>query len=415
MGDEGLKYKQMRILVLNCGSSSIKYQLYNNSKSDWLVMAKGVVEKVGLKGSFLKHEKENGEKVLLEGEILDHQTGIDYILGVLLSERHGCLKSLNEIDAVGHRVVHGGEEFNSSVFISPDVIRKMEECIELAPLHNPPNLKGIYAVQQLMPHVPQVGVFDTAFHQTMPKRAYMYAIPHSLYKKYGIRRYGFHGTSHRFVSQRACEILGLDFNKTKIISCHLGNGASIAAIKNGQSVDTSMGFTPLEGLIMGTRAGDLDLGAVTFIMDKEMIGTRSASVLFNKHSGMLGVTGISSDMREIEAAANQGNSMALLGLEMYDYRIKKYIGSYIAAMGGADLLIFTGGIGENGCATRAGVLADMEFLGIEFDEKANDGLRGKEAIISKPESKITVMVVPTNEELVIAEDTKVIVEELANR
>jgi acetate kinase len=405
----------MKILVLNCGSSSIKYQLYNQTNNNWLVMAKGGVEKVGLKGSFLKHEKENGEKVLLEGEILDHQTGIDYILGVLLSERHGCLKSLDDIDAVGHRVVHGGEEFNSSVFITPDVIRKMEECIELAPLHNPPNLKGIYAVQQLMPHVPQVGVFDTAFHQTMPKHAYMYAIPYALYKKYGIRRYGFHGTSHRYVSQRACEILGLDFKKTRIISCHLGNGASIAAIKNGQSVDTSMGFTPLEGLIMGTRAGDLDLGAVTFIMDKELIGTRSASVLFNKHSGMLGITGISSDMREIESAAKQGNSMALLGLEMYDYRIKKYIGSYIAAMGGADILIFTGGIGENGCSTREGVCRDMEFLGIELDEKLNDGLRGKEAVVSSPNSRITVMVVPTNEELVIAEDTKIIVDELANR
>lgn len=405
----------MKILVLNCGSSSIKYQLYNQNQADWAVMAKGGVEKVGLKGSFLKHEKENGEKVLLEGEILDHQTGIDYILGVLMSERHGCIKSLDEIDAVGHRVVHGGEEFNSSVFITPDVIRKMEECIELAPLHNPPNLKGIYAVQQLMPHVPQVGVFDTAFHQTMPKHAYMYAIPYSLYKKYGIRRYGFHGTSHRYVSKRACEILGLDYNKAKIISCHLGNGASIAAIQNGHSVDTSMGFTPLEGLIMGTRAGDLDLGAVTFIMDKEMIGTRSASVLFNKHSGMLGITGISSDMREIEAAANQGNAMAQLGLEMYDYRIKKYIGSYIAAMGGADVLVFTGGIGENGCTTREGICRNLEFLGIDFDEKANDGLRGKEAVISKPDSRITVLVVPTNEELVIAEDTKIIVDELANR
>jgi acetate kinase len=378
-------------------------------------MGKGVVEKIGLKGSFLKHQKENGEKVLLEGEILDHQTGIDYILGVLVSPKHGCITDLNEIDAVGHRVVHGGEEFNSSVFISPEMIRKMEECIELAPLHNPPNLKGIEAVQQLLPHVPQVGVFDTAFHQTMPKHAYMYGIPYSLYKKYGIRRYGFHGTSHRYVSKRACEILGVDYNEVKIISCHLGNGASIAAIKNGQSVDTSMGFTPLEGLIMGTRAGDLDLGAVTYIMDKELIGTRSASVLFNKHSGMLGVTGISSDMREIEEAALSGNAMAQLGLEMYDYRIKKYVGSYIAAMGGVDILIFTGGIGENGDITRSGVCKDMEFLGIELDESANKGLRGKEMVISKKDSRITVMVIPTNEELVIAQDTKVIVEELSNR
>lgn len=405
----------MRILVLNCGSSSIKYQLYSESNNNWHVDAKGVVEKVGLKGSFLKHEKENGEKVLLEGEILDHQTGIDYILGVLLSSRHGCLKSLDDIDAVGHRVVHGGEEFNSSVFITPDVIRKMEECIELAPLHNPPNLKGIYAVQQLMPHVPQVGVFDTAFHQTMPKHAYMYAIPYSLYKKYGIRRYGFHGTSHRFVSKRACEILGVDYKKTKIISCHLGNGASIAAIKNGVSVDTSMGFTPLEGLIMGTRAGDLDLGAVTFIMDKEMIGTRSASVLFNKHSGLLGITGVSSDMREVIDAANNGNANAVLGMDMYFYRVKKYIGSYIAAMGGVDIVLFTGGVGENSSIIREGVCRDMDYLGITLDETLNDKARGVEGVISSPENRVKVMVVPTNEELVIAEDTKVIVDELKNR
>ncbi|MBN2166784.1 MAG: acetate kinase [Marinilabiliaceae bacterium] len=405
----------MKILVLNCGSSSIKYQMYNEENSVWSVLGKGGVEKIGLKGSFLKHEKENGEKVLLEGEILDHQTGIDYIVGVLLSKNHGCITDLNEIDAVGHRVVHGGETFNSSVFITDEVIKKMEECIELAPLHNPPNLKGINAVKQLLPNVPQVGVFDTAFHQTMPKEAYMYAIPYALYKKYGIRRYGFHGTSHRYVSKRACDILGIDYSSVKIISCHLGNGASIAAIKNGKSVDTSMGFTPLEGLIMGTRAGDLDLGAVTFIMDKEVIGTRSASVLFNKHSGMLGVTGISSDMREIESAAAEGNQMAKLGLEMYDYRIKKYIGSYVAAMGGVDILIFTGGIGENGDDTRAGVCKNMEYLGIDIDTEINKGLRGKEKVISKPSSHVKVMVVPTNEELVIAEDTKIIVEELANR
>lgn len=406
---------EMKILVLNCGSSSIKYQLFNMANEDWSVMAAGVVEKIGLKGSFLKHQKTGNEKVLLEGEILDHQSGIDYIVGVLVSERHGCIKNLEEIDAVGHRVVHGGEEFNSSVFITNEVIRKMEECIELAPLHNPPNLKGIEAISQLLPSVPQVGVFDTAFHQTMPKKAYMYAIPSSLYKKYGIRRYGFHGTSHRYVSARACEILGVDYNTQKIISCHLGNGASIAAIKNGKSMDTSMGFTPLEGLVMGTRAGDLDLGAATYIMDKELIGTRSASTLFNKHSGMLGLTGISSDMREIESAAKEGDSSALLGLEIYDYRIKKYIGSYAAAMGGVDILIFTGGIGENGDSTRSGVCKDMEFLGIDLDESLNKGLRGEEAVISKDGASVKVMVVPTNEELVIALDTKGIVEELSNR
>ncbi|MBR8537593.1 acetate kinase [Carboxylicivirga sediminis] len=405
----------MKILVLNCGSSSIKYQLFNMAESDWGVLAAGVVEKIGLKGSFLKHQKEGNEKVLLEGEILDHQTGIDYILGVLVSERHGCIKSLEEIDAVGHRVVHGGEEFNSSVFITNDVVRKMEECIDLAPLHNPPNLKGIEAITQLLPSVPQCGVFDTAFHQTMPKEAYMYAIPQSLYKKYGIRRYGFHGTSHRYVSKRACEILGVDYNTQKIISCHLGNGASICAIKNGESVDTSMGFTPLEGLVMGTRAGDLDLGAVTYIMDKELIGTRSASVLFNKHSGMLGLTGISSDMREIESAASEGHDGALLGLKIYDYRIKKYIGSYAAAMGGVDVIIFTGGIGENGDSTRAGICEGLEFLGVEVDPAKNKGMRGEEQVISPDNAKVKVMVVPTNEELVIAQDTKAIVEELANR
>lgn len=405
----------MKILVLNCGSSSIKYQLFLMTDEDWKVMAKGGVEKVGLKGSFLKHQKENDEKVLLEGEILDHQTGIDYILGVLTSERHGCLTSLDEIDAVGHRVVHGGEEFNSSVFITPNVVQKMEECIDLAPLHNPPNLKGISAIQQLIPHVPQVGVFDTAFHQTMPKSAYMYAIPNSLYKKYGIRRYGFHGTSHRFVTKRACEILGVDFTTQKIISCHLGNGASIAAVKNGKSVDTSMGFTPLEGLIMGTRSGDLDVGAITYIMDKEMIGTQSTSTLLNKHSGMLGVTGISSDAREIEAAADNGDVQAQLGQDMYNYRIRKYIGSYAAAMGGVDIVIFTGGIGENGDKTRAGACHDMEFLGIEIDPGQNNGARGEEKVISTKTGKVKVMIVPTNEELVIAQDTKNIVEELANR
>ncbi|WP_068472536.1 acetate/propionate family kinase [Saccharicrinis aurantiacus] len=405
----------MKILVLNCGSSSIKYQLFDMNDNGHEVMAKGAIEKIALKGSFLKHEKENGEKVLLEGEILDHQTGIDYILGVLSSDKHGCISKLEEIDAVGHRVVHGGETFNSSVFITNEVIEKMNECIELAPLHNPPNLKGIEAIEQLLPHVPQVGVFDTAFHQTMPKHAYMYAIPNSLYQKYGVRRYGFHGTSHKYVSARACELLGVDYKSQKIISCHLGNGASIAAIKDGESVDTSMGFTPLEGLMMGTRAGDLDIGAATFIMDKEVIGTKSASILFNKQSGMLGVTGVSSDMREITAAIEAGNDRAKLGLDMYTYRIKKFIGSYAAAMGGIDIIIFTGGIGENAFYVRRDVCADLEYMGLEFDVEKNDKLFSEETTISKPDSKVTVMVVPTDEEMVIAKDTKQIVEELANR
>jgi acetate kinase len=398
----------MKILVLNCGSSSIKFQLFDMTTEE--VLAKGVVEKVGLKGSFLKLEKQNGDKVKLEGEVIDHQTGIEYALGVLTSEKHGCLKSIDEIDAVGHRVVHGAEKFKSSVLIDDDVIKELENCIELAPLHNPPNLKGIFAMQALLPNVPHVAVFDTAFHQTMPKHAYMYAIPHSLYKKYGIRRYGFHGTSHRFVSNRACEMLGVDIKQQKIITCHLGNGASMAAILNGKSVDTSMGLTPVEGLIMGTRAGDLDLGVITFIMDKEEIDFKAANTLINKHSGMLGITGVSSDMREIEDAASKGNERAKLALEMYSYRIKKYIGAYIAAMNGLDILVFTGGVGENAWETRMHICTEMEAVGIEFDLKKNEELRGKEAVISKESSMVKVLVVPTNEELVIAQDTMFIVE-----
>ncbi|PSK82103.1 acetate/propionate family kinase [Prolixibacter denitrificans] len=398
----------MKILVLNCGSSSIKYQLFN--MADQLVLAKGVVEKIGMQGSFLKHEKESGDKVKFEGEILDHKIGIEYVLGVLTSQKHGCIAGLEEINAVGHRVVHGGEAFKGSVFINDEVIEEMERCVELAPLHNPPNLKGIYAMQALLPEVPQVGVFDTAFHQTMPQHAYMYGIPYALYTKYGIRRYGFHGTSHRYVARRAAEILGLDQENSKIISCHLGNGASVCAVKNGESVDTSMGFTPVEGLIMGTRSGDIDLGAVTFIMDKEKIGTKSASTLFNKHAGMLGISGVSSDARDIEIAAlENGNERAQLAMKMYDYRIRKYIGSYAAAMGGVDALVFTGGIGENADITRAGVCEDLEFLGIEIDENLNNGLRGKEQVISKEGSRVKVIVVPTNEELVIAMDTETIV------
>ncbi|MFB6343536.1 acetate/propionate family kinase [Saccharicrinis sp. FJH2] len=394
----------MKILVLNCGSSSIKYKLINMTDKE--VMATGVVEKIGLKGSFLKHKRSDGTKAQLEGEILEHQVGIEYILGVLLSEKYGSIKDLEEIDAVGHRVVHGGEAFNSSVFITDEVITKMEECIDLAPLHNPPNLKGIYAMQELLPNVPQVGVFDTAFHQTMPDYSYMYAIPYSLYEKYGIRRYGFHGTSHRYVSKRACDILGVDYTTQKIITCHMGNGASITAIKDGKSMDTSMGFTPLEGLIMGTRSGDLDIGAVNYIMDRENIGTRSANTLFNKHSGLLGISGVSSDSREIEEAAYKNNNKrALLAIEMFNYRVKKYIGSYIAAMGGIDILVFTGGIGENSDQHREDILKDMEYLGLTIDKSKNDGMRGKEMVISKPESKVKVMVVPTDEELMIAQDT----------
>jgi acetate kinase len=400
----------MKILVLNCGSSSIKFQLFDMISKE--VVSKGIVEKVGMKGSFLKLEKSNGDKVKFEGEIIDHQTGIEYVLGVLTSKKHGCIQSLNEIDAIGHRVVHGGEKFNSSVLITDEVVKQLEFCIELAPLHNPPNLKGIYAMQTLLPKVPQVSVFDTAFHQTMPKHAYMYAIPYSLYEKYGIRRYGFHGTSHRFVSAKACEILGLAYTEQKIITCHLGNGASMAAIDHGKSIDTSMGLTPVEGLIMGTRAGDLDLGVITFIMDKEEIDFKAANTLINKHSGILGITGISSDMREVEEAEAKGNERAKLSLDMYHYRIKKYIGAYIAAMNGLDILIFTGGVGENSAETRAEVCKDMNFLGIEFDFEKNKGVRGKETILSTSSSGVKVMVVPTNEEFVIAQDTEEIVNKI---
>ena len=361
----------MKVLVLNCGSSSIKYKLFDMEKRE--VLASGGVEKIGLKGSFLKHSRKDGRKALLEGEILEHQVGIEYILGVLTSKKFGSIQSLEEINAVGHRVVHGGEKFNSSVLITDEVVKMMEECIDLAPLHNPPNLKGIYAMQELLPSVPQVGVFDTAFHQTMPDFAYMYAIPYSLYKKYSIRRYGFHGTSHRYVSQRACDLLGVEFASKRIITCHLGNGASIAAIKDGKSFDTSMGFTPLEGLMMGTRSGDLDNGAVNFIMEKENIGTRSANTLLNKHSGLLGVSGVSSDSREIETAAyEQGNERALLAIKMFQYRIKKYIGSYVAAMGGVDILIFTGGIGENSDKNREGIITGLDFMGITIDAAKNN-------------------------------------------
>lgn len=400
----------MKILIINSGSSSIKYQLIDMQKN--LVLAKGSVEKIGMLGSFLKNSRNDGDEVKLEGEIVDHQAGIEYMLGVLISKKHGSLRSLEDIDAVGHRVVHGGETFKGSVLISDKVIKKMEEVAELAPLHNPPNLKGIYAVTDLLPKVPQVGVFDTSFHQTMPDYAYMYAIPYSLYKKYGLRRYGFHGTSHRYVSKRACDILNVDLKKQKIITCHLGNGASITAIKKGKSVDTSMGLTPVEGMIMGTRSGDLDLGVLTFIMNKEEIGVQSANTLINKHSGMLGISGVSSDMREVEKAAEEGNERAKLALRMYSYRIKKYIGAYCAAMGGMNIIVFTGGIGENDTFTREKACKNMEFLGIKIDKKKNQNARGRETIISKEDSAVTVMVIPTNEELVIAQDTLEIISKL---
>lgn len=393
----------MKIIVLNCGSSSIKYQLFEMPSAE--VVAKGLVDKIGLKGASVKHNMANGDVLKLEGEILDHQAGIEFVLGILTHKEYGCVKDLNEIGAVGHRVVHAGEKYNSSVAITKEVIAALVECIDLAPLHNPPNLEGIYAISKLLPEVPQVGVFDTAYHQTMTEQAYLYGIPYSLYEKYKVRRYGFHGSSHRFVAQRAAEILGKKLEDLKIVSCHLGNGASMCAIQNGKSRDTSMGMTPVEGLVMGTRSGDIDAGALLFIADKEEISIPYTSTLINKHSGMLGLSGVSSDMRDIETAAGEGNHRAQVSLDIYHYRIKKYLGSYAAAMGGVDVVIFTGGVGENGWETRQEVASGLEFMGIEFDMEKNTKLRGKEVIISKPGSRVTVMVVPTNEELVIAQDT----------
>lgn len=393
----------MIILVLNCGSSSVKYKLFDMSKQE--VMAQGGVEKLGLPGSFLKFTLPSGEKVVLEKELPEHNVAIQFILSTLTDNKYGCLKSLNEIDAVGHRVVHGGEKFSSSVRITNEVIGKVVECIDLAPLHNPPNLKGIRAMDAIIPGIPQVAVFDTAFHQTMPDYAYMYGLPYSLYKKYGIRRYGFHGTSHRFVSQRACDILGVPYEKQRIITAHIGNGGSITAIKNGKSIDTTMGLTPVEGLLMGTRCGDVDAGALSFIMDKEGLNAAGLSDLINKQSGVMGLSSISSDMREIEAAIEDGDKKAILTMNVYNYRIKKYIGAYAAALGGLDLLIFTGGVGENQWSTRTAVCRDMEFMGIKLDEAKNDHMRGQEMVISTPDSKVTVMVVPTDEELTIAKDT----------
>ena len=393
----------MKILVLNCGSSSVKYKLFDMDKHE--VLAQGGVEKLGLPGSFLKFTLPNGEKVILEKELPEHNAAIQFILSKLTDEKYGCIKSYDEIDAVGHRVVHGGEAFSGSVEITSEVIGKVVECIDLAPLHNPPNLKGIRAMSSLIPGIRQVGVFDTAFHQTMPDYAYMYGLPYSVYKKYGIRRYGFHGTSHRYVSRRACEILGVPYEKQRIITAHVGNGGSIAAIKDGKCVDTSMGLTPVEGLLMGTRCGDVDAGALTFLMDKEGLDAKGMSNLINKQSGVLGLSGLSSDMREIEAAVADGDKKAILALNVYNYRIKKYIGAYAAVLGGCDILVWTGGVGENQWATRRVVCENMEYMGMKIDVEKNEGMRGEEMVISAPDSKVTIIVVPTDEEYMIASDT----------
>lgn len=393
----------MKILVLNCGSSSIKYALYDMDTKT--VMTSGGAERVGLDGAFVKVKLANGEKRKVMHDIPEHTEGVKFIFSLLVDPEIGVIKDLKEIDAVGHRTVHGGEKFNKSVRLTEEVLKVYEECNDLAPLHNPANLKGIRAVQELMPEMPQVGVFDTAFHQTMPKEAFMYALPYELYEKYGVRRYGFHGTSHRYVSQRVCEFLGVKAEGKKIITCHIGNGASIAAVKDGKCVDTSMGLTPLEGLIMGTRSGDVDGGALTFIEKKLGLDADGLSDLLNKKSGMLGITGISSDMREIEEAYEEGNERAKLAFDMYFYRIRKYIGAYAAAMDGCDIIVFTAGVGENQPSLREEVCKKLTYLGVEIDVEKNKNLRGKEALISTPESKVAVCVIPTDEELMIASDT----------
>ena len=397
----------MKILVLNCGSSSIKYKLFDMESKE--VLAQGGVEKLGLKDSFLKFVLPNGEKKVIEKDLPEHTIGVELILQTLVHPEYGAVKSLDEIQAVGHRMVHGGERFSKSVLLSQEVLDAFAACNDLAPLHNPANLKGVNAITKILPSVPQVGVFDTAFHQTMPEHAYLYAIPYELYKKYGVRRYGFHGTSHRYVSKRVCDFLGVNYEDKKIITCHIGNGGSICAVKNGKSVDTSMGLTPLEGLMMGTRCGDIDAGAVTFIMEKEGLTPTGVSNLLNTKSGVLGVFGQSSDMRELEDAVAAGNDkMATLADDMYDYRIKKYIGAYAAAMGGVDIILFTGGVGENQATCRSGACEGLEYMGVKIDDAKNN-VRGKEAIISTDDSKVTVCVIPTDEELLIASDTLEIV------
>jgi len=393
----------MKILVLNCGSSSIKYALYN--MDDRSVITSGGIEKIGLPDSFIKM-KVNGEKFQINRPIEEHTAGVQFIFEVLSTGEHAVLNDLHEIGAVGHRMVHGGERFNESVRLTDEVMEAFARCNDLAPLHNPANIKGVEAVRALLPEVPQVGVFDTAFHQTMPDYAYMYALPYELYQKYGVRRYGFHGTSHRYVSQRVCEFLGRKAEGLKLITCHIGNGASIAAVKDGKCVDTSMGLTPLEGLIMGTRSGDIDAGAVTFLMDKLNLDTKGLSTLLNKQSGLAGVSGLSSDFRDILSGIAQGNDRARLAKEMYTYRIRKYIGQYAAAMGGVDVILFTGGAGENQWEVREGATKDLDFMGVKMDPERNHACRATEAIISAEGSPVTVCVIPTDEELMIALDTE---------
>ncbi len=396
----------MKILVLNCGSSSIKYALYNMDNHS--VMTSGGAERVGLDGAFVKVKLANGDKKQIMHDIPEHTEGVKFIFSLLTDPEIGVIKSLDEIDAVGHRMVHGGEKFSQSVLITPEVIKAFEEVSDLAPLHNPANMKGVNAVSELMPGLPQVGVFDTAFHQTMPPKAYMYAIPYELYEKYGIRRYGFHGTSHRYVSARALEFLGMKAEGTKVITAHIGNGGSLAAVVDGKCIDTSMGLTPLEGVMMGTRSGDIDGGAIAFIEKKLGLDADGVSNLLNKKSGVYGLCGYT-DMRDVASAAANGDTKAAIAQDSYFYRVKKYVGAYAAAMGGCDVLVFTAGVGENQSAIREVVCSDMEYMGIKLDKAKNDQIHGEEALISTPDSKVKVVVIPTDEELMIASDTMALV------
>ena len=397
----------MNILVLNCGSSSVKYKLIEIKANK--VLAEGGIEKIGLPDAFIKFKFGN-EKIQQDLDINDHVGAIKSILDNLTSKEYGCIKDFKEIDAVGHRVVHGGEKFNKSVLINDEVIAKIKECYGIAPLHNPVNMAGIDAINEVLPEVPQVGVFDTAFHQTMPAKSYMYALPYKYYAEDGVRRYGFHGTSHRYVSQRVCEFLGVEPKGKKIITCHVGNGGSITAVKDGKSVDTSMGLTPTEGRMMGTRCGDVDPGALIFLMDKHKLSSKDMLNMVNKESGLAGISGVSSDMREITVAAKQGNEKAILSLEMYEQRITKYVGAFAAEMGGVDIIVFTGGVGEHQSSTRANVCNPLRFMGVEIDDAANDANNGDEGIISTPNSAVKVVVIPTDEEYMIAKDTEAIIE-----
>jgi acetate kinase len=400
----------MKILVLNCGSSSVKYKLIDTTTE--ATMAEGGVERIGLADGFLKFKLADGSKKIKDLGKVDHNGAVEAILHILTDAEFGCIKSFNEIDAVGHRLVHGATKFTDSVLITDEVKAKVRECYPLAPLHNPANMTGVEAIDKLMPSVPQVGVFDTAFHQTMPAKAYMYALPYKYYEEDSVRRYGFHGTSHRYVSQRVCEILGVDIKDQKIITCHIGNGGSITAVCGGKSVDTSMGLTPTEGLMMGTRVGDVDPGALTYLMERHGLTEPEVQKMINKESGVLGVSGISSDMREIEAAVNAGNERAILALDMYEHRIIKYIGAYAAEMGGVDIIVFTGGVGENQTGVRENVCAPLGFIGVELDNALNATVHGTETVISTAASKVKVVVVPTDEELMIARDTRDIVSKL---